>query len=111
MQKWSNRQKLSREAISTLEKYFVSNLTKPHYQQIEKWAKELNVDFQRVHDFFQMKWRGKLEYEYSRQKEVLDPESRQLQKFEPDVAVMEDNSFYEEEDDGVVELENAEEDL
>lgn len=115
MQKWQSKsrgQKLSREVISQLEKYFVANVTKPHHQQMEKWAKEMNVDFQKVYTYFQNKWRGKLEYEYlkSKQKEGLDTESRrnrQLQQFEPEI--VEDNSFYEEE--GIVEHENAEEDF
>jgi len=101
-------QKLSREDIGQLERHFVANVTKPHHKQMERWAKEMNIDFNDVFTYFQNKWRGKLEYEHFKSQQDLDNEEnrRQLKKFEPDI--VEDNSFYEEE--AIIEQENAEED-
>ena len=122
MQRWQHqklpaRRKLSREVICQLEKYFVANVTKPQDQQMEKWAEELNVDFQNVVTYFHNKWRGKLHYEAAiKSKQNVDIHyigARKLKRFDPDI--VEDNSFYSQEEEhedeaGVIQQENAEED-
>ena len=109
----SNGKTLSREHLDYLEKRFVENKMKPNPEQIEIIANVLKVNPEIIFTYFQHKWRGKLDYEYSKsqQSEDLDSENRghrQLKKFEPEF--VEDNSLYEE-DGATVELENAEDDF
>ena len=53
-----------------------------------QWSKELSVPFDDVYDWFQKKWKGKIEYEYqkAKQKEEMgnNPDrSRAVKSFEP----------------------------
>jgi len=110
--------KLNREVVDTLERYFDANKTKPSDGQMITWASELKVPFDDVHEWFYKKWKGKLEYEYqkNKQKEELgvSERSREVKSFEPTAAPPSDD----EELDGIfgiecdVEIvnENAEED-
>ena len=105
---------LSREAVIKLEQHFVSNICKPKFSQIQQWASEMGVSVEDVATWFSKKWKGKLEYEALklREKETFNDavRSRQVRKFEPQI----DESLImdeDDEDDCVIEHENAEEDV
>lgn len=58
MKKWKDGDsQLNREVVSTLEKYFCANITKPSDGQMLQWSKELSVPFDDVYDWFQKKER------------------------------------------------------
>jgi len=122
MKKWKEGEsQLNREVVSTLEKYFCANITKPSDGQMLQWSKELSVPFDDVYDWFQKKWKGKIEYEYqkAKQKEEMgnNPDrSRAVKSFEPTTILPDDDEedfelpFMDVECDVEIEDDNAEED-
>lgn len=97
--------KLNREVVDTLERYFDANKTKPSDGQMITWASELKVPFDDVHEWFYKKWKGKLEYEYQKNKQKEDfgvsERSREVKSFEPTAAPPSDD----EELDGIFGIE------
>ena len=86
-----------------------------------QWSKELSVPFDDVYDWFQKKWKGKIEYEYqkAKQKEEMgnNPDrSRAVKSFEPTTILPDDDEedfelpFMDVECDVEIEDDNAEED-
>ena len=64
MKKWAQEGKINRKVLEVLEQHFISNKVKPQDSQMKKWANELKVPFEDVKEWFQLKWDGKLEYEW-----------------------------------------------
>ena len=78
---------ISRDEIEKLERYFLQNTCKPTDFQMHQWASEMSVDFEYISNWFQNKWKGKLEYEANKCKEseIDEMRSRRPQKFDAEV--------------------------
>jgi hypothetical protein len=106
-----NGKKMSRENEMTLEKQYMANKCVPSPKKMLKWSYEMKLDVKTVTKFFRDKWRGKIEYEAKRGEREADAErSRQMQRFEADI-LFDDGFNYEDDDEFVIEHENAEDDL
>ena len=104
--------RLSRDNIEKLEKLFLMHTCKPKDVQTNEWAKDLNVEHELVSNWFNIKWRGKLDFEANKSREegADTRRSRGLQKFDTDTAIDAFTDALDDEDDFVIEHNNAEDD-
>merc|ERR1712203_129744 len=71
MKRWAQEGKINRKVLEVLEHHFCSSKIKPQQGQMMEWANELKIEFEDVKYWFQIMWKGKLEYEWLKSVEMV----------------------------------------
>ena len=118
MKRWAQEGKINRKVLEVLEHHFCSSKIKPQQGQMMEWANELKIEFEDVKYWFQIMWKGKLEYEWLKSVQMEEfgiskiDRSRPIKFFEPtvDMVVMDYYSNLDSADDIEIVNDNGEED-
>ena len=118
MNGWAQEVKINRKVLEVLEHHFCSSKIKPQHSQMMEWANELKIEFEDVKHWFQIMWKGKLEYEWLKSVQMEEfgiskiDRGRPIKFFEPkvDMAVMDYYSNLDSGDDIEIVNDNGEED-
>ena len=107
---------LRRDVVQLLERHFVDNKIAPTNEQIDRWARKYEVEFELVYKWFREQWKGKIDYEWrkSQSSDLYDSSrTREVRNFEPEPSLDDSFSFFALYDDDKYEfeLDNAETDL
>ena len=94
MNGWAQEVKINRKVLEVLEHHFCSSKIKPQHSQMMEWANELKIEFEDVKHWFQIMWKGKLEYEWLKSVQMEEfgiskiDRGRPIKFFEPTVEMV-----------------------
>ena len=94
MKRWAQEGKINRKVLEVLEHHFCSSKIKPQQGQMMEWANELKIEFEDVKYWFQIMWKGKLEYEWLKSVQMEEfgtskiDRGRPIKFFEPTVEMV-----------------------